>query len=286
MTLGQKIRALRKEKKMTQSALAGTEITRNMLSRIESDDALPSLPTLLYLAKRLHVPAGYFLSENASLLAYKKEEFFPNLKHWYSQGNYKEVLRLYERDFGDMKDEEDDELAYVIAVSAAECAKDALHRGALKTAGEHLTLAKEMAKRSIYSDTRLGAVITLLEATIANIQMPKFALAASEYKALSVSATWGELYRYLTDDIAGAPFTDPHFAAHAAAKALLTSGKHKEALAALEAIEAERATPGFSVLVLFRLYGDIEACHKELRNFEEAYRYASKRLSLLAAFRG
>ena len=271
---------------MTQSALAGTEITRNMLSRIESDDALPSLPTLLYLAKRLHVPAGYFLSENASLLAYKKEEFFPNLKHWYSQGNYKEVLRLYERDFGDMKDEEDDELAYVIAVSAAECAKDALHRGALKTAGEHLTLAKEMAKRSIYSDTRLGAVITLLEATIANIQMPKFALAASEYKALSVSATWGELYRYLTDDIAGAPFTDPHFAAHAAAKALLTSGKHKEALAALEAIEAERATPGFSVLVLFRLYGDIEACHKELRNFEEAYRYASKRLSLLAAFRG
>ena len=61
MTLGQKLRALRKQKKMTQSALAGTEITRNMLSRIENDDALPSLPTLLYLADRLRVPAGNLL---------------------------------------------------------------------------------------------------------------------------------------------------------------------------------------------------------------------------------
>lgn len=282
MTLGQKIRACRKEKKMTQSALAGTEITRNMLSRIENDDALPSLPTLLYLAERLHVPAGYFLSENASLLTYQKEEFMPAIKHWYSQGNYKEVIRLYRRDF----DEADDELAYIVAVSAAECAKDAVHRGTLKTAADYLALSAEMIQKTIYSDARLSALIALLEATIANIQMPRFALTASAYKALVTDATWEELYWYLTDDLEAHTFRDPLIAEHVAAKALLSKGKHAEALAALTAIEAKRSTPGFSVLVLFRLYADIELCYKEMFNYEEAYRYASKRLSLLAAFRG
>ena len=282
MTLGQKIRALRKEKKLTQSALAGTEITRNMLSRIESDDALPSLSTLLYLAKRLHVPAGYFLSENASLLSYQKEELLPTMKSWFAKGVYKEVVRLYRRDFT----EADDELAYLVAVSAAECAKDAIHRGTLKTAGEYLVLAKEMAEKTVYADARLRAVITLLDATVANIQMPRFALTASDYAVLSSDATWEELYRYLTDTTKDYTFRDTLFAEHVAAKDLLAAGKHKEALAALTKIEAQRATPGFSVLVLFRLYGDIEICHKELFNYEEAYRYASKRLSLLAAFRG
>ena len=282
MTLGQKIRALRKEKKLTQSALAGSEITRNMLSRIESDDALPSLPTLLYLAKRLHVPAGYFLSENASLLTYQKEELLPSLKLWYSRGSYKEVVRLYQRDFTDA----DDELAYLVAVSATECAKDAIHRGTLKTAGEYLALAKEMTEKTIYADARLRAVVSLLDATVSNIQMPRFALVASDYTTLASDATWEELYRYLTDATEGYEFRESVFAEHAAAKQLIAKGKYREALEALEAIESQKSTPGFSVLVLFRLYGDIELCHKELFNYEEAYRYASKRLSLLAAFRG
>lgn len=282
MTLGQKIRALRKEKKMTQSALAGTEITRNMLSRIESDDALPSLTTLLYLSERLRVPAGYFLSENASLLTYKKEEFLPAMKRYYSLGNYKEVIRLYRRDFG----EADDELALLVAKSAVECARDALHRGTVKTAVEYLALAKDMKAKTVYADARLDALITLISATVENIQMPKFALKASEYEALAADTVWEELYRYLTEQVSGYTFKDPIFSAHVSAKALLTAGKYKDALAALTALEEQKSTPGFSVLVLFRLYGDIEACHKELYNYEEAYRYASKRLSLLAAFRG
>ena len=63
MNIGKKIKELRTEKLMTQSELAGAEITRNMLSRIENEAALPSLGTVLYLAERLGVPAGYLLSE-------------------------------------------------------------------------------------------------------------------------------------------------------------------------------------------------------------------------------
>ena len=43
MNIGKKIKKLRTSKLMTQSELAGSEITRNMLSRIENDAASPSL---------------------------------------------------------------------------------------------------------------------------------------------------------------------------------------------------------------------------------------------------
>ena len=52
MQIGEKIKTLRQAKLMTQSELAGTQITRNMLSSIEHGTALPSLPTALYLAER------------------------------------------------------------------------------------------------------------------------------------------------------------------------------------------------------------------------------------------
>ena len=63
MQIGEKIKSLRQSKLMTQSELAGTQITRNMLSTIEHGTALPSLPTALYLAERLNVPVGYLLAE-------------------------------------------------------------------------------------------------------------------------------------------------------------------------------------------------------------------------------
>ena len=281
MTLGQKIRALRKERGLTQAALAGEEITRNMLSRIESDAALPSLPTLLYLAERLSVPAGYFFSENASLLSVKKEALFPALKQWYSRGNYAEVVRLYRRDFT----ETDDEIAYLVAQSAVECAREALHRGNMRIAADYLLLSEELSEKTIYTTPLLRALITLLRATLDNVQMPRFALCASAYEALATDATWEDLYRYLSEKTENYTFSDELLAEHVAARATLASGKYKDALGKLKALEDKKSLPGFSVLVLFRLYSDLESCYKELGDFEKAYRYASKRLSLLSAFR-
>ena len=54
--LGKRIKEARLAKKMTQSELVGTFITRNMLSRIESGNACPSVKTLEYLARRLGLP--------------------------------------------------------------------------------------------------------------------------------------------------------------------------------------------------------------------------------------
>ena len=61
MTLGQKIREARQSKGMTQKELVGDYITRNMLSKIENDSAVPSVRTLEYLAGALGFAACMFL---------------------------------------------------------------------------------------------------------------------------------------------------------------------------------------------------------------------------------
>ena len=87
MDIGSKIKQLRTEKLMTQSELAGTEITRNMLSRIENGAALPSLGTVVYLAKRLGVPAGYLLSEGEEEFIYNKISVMKNIRRAYTDGD-------------------------------------------------------------------------------------------------------------------------------------------------------------------------------------------------------
>lgn len=64
MTMGQRIRQARMEAGLSQRELAGTEITRNMLSSLEHDAANPSVATLRYLSERLGKPVSFFLGED------------------------------------------------------------------------------------------------------------------------------------------------------------------------------------------------------------------------------
>ena len=64
MEPGEKLRLARLEAGLSQRALCGDEITRNMLSRIEHGAARPSMKTLGYLAARLGKPVSYFLEED------------------------------------------------------------------------------------------------------------------------------------------------------------------------------------------------------------------------------
>ena len=63
-TLGEKIKALRKEKKLTQTALAGSELTKSMLSQIENGKATPSMKTLQYIAEKLECEASFLLEDD------------------------------------------------------------------------------------------------------------------------------------------------------------------------------------------------------------------------------
>ncbi|MEK3955040.1 helix-turn-helix domain-containing protein [Psychrobacillus sp. FSL K6-1464] len=62
-TLGERIRTLRKQQKMTLEALAGTELTKGMLSLIENNKANPSMESLNYIASQLGVEVTELLEE-------------------------------------------------------------------------------------------------------------------------------------------------------------------------------------------------------------------------------
>lgn len=61
--LGERIRKLRKQKKMTLEALAGDRLTKGMLSLIENNKANPSMESLAYIAKGLEVEITDLLEE-------------------------------------------------------------------------------------------------------------------------------------------------------------------------------------------------------------------------------
>lgn len=63
MTLGERIRKLRKLQNMTLEALAGRELTKGMLSLIENNKANPSMESLNYIADRLDVDVSELLEE-------------------------------------------------------------------------------------------------------------------------------------------------------------------------------------------------------------------------------
>lgn len=65
MELGERIRQARIGAGLSQRALCGDQITRNMLSQIENGTARPSVDTLRYLAGRLNRPVSWFLQEDA-----------------------------------------------------------------------------------------------------------------------------------------------------------------------------------------------------------------------------
>ncbi|MDM5238555.1 helix-turn-helix transcriptional regulator [Bacillus cereus] len=63
-TLGEKIKALRKEKRLTQTELAGSELTKSMLSQIENGKATPSMKTLQYIADKLGCETSFLLEDD------------------------------------------------------------------------------------------------------------------------------------------------------------------------------------------------------------------------------
>lgn len=94
MDLGQRLRQARLEANLSQRALCGDEITRNMLSRIENGAAKPSMKTLQYLAARLGKPMSYFLEETAVLSP--NQEVMESARRLYDEGKFAQAALALE----------------------------------------------------------------------------------------------------------------------------------------------------------------------------------------------
>ncbi len=281
MTLGEKIRTLRKEKKLTQKELVGEEFTRNMLSRIESDDALPSLSNLLYLAEKLDIPVGYLLDEEADLHAYRRMALIPRMKQLFAEQRYSEVIELGDSSFTAA----DSELCILLSESALALTIACIHKGKMQSAATYLEKLQRYSAVLTYGNGHILCAIALFSAILRNVQVPKYNLQASSFPAILNQAVYTDLFCYLSEQDAGHTYHDPMLSALSEGRRLMAAGRYSDAIRHFEQLEEAKSNRDTSLFLLFRLYGELEACHKELRNFEYAYRYAAKRMSLISAFR-
>ncbi len=281
MTLGEKIRRCRLEQHLTQAELVGERLTRNMLSQIEKGKSVPSLPVLIYLAETLNMPLGYFFCAEEEEFFYHKAKIFPRLKDLYRAGSYAECLRLFEKELGEC----DDELGLMMASCSFALGRAAWQTGALTTAAAHLAGAMEYAAETVYPTDYIRAGGGLLLSIANNIQSPLLEFNEPAYVDSLRRAGCLDEYYYLMGKTEDYVFDNPFYAAHLSARTLIKERRYTEALAALCEIEEKKGDPRLTAFLLFRLYGDMEICYREDRNFEEAYRYSTKRVSMLAAFR-
>lgn len=280
MNIGKKIKDIRRQKMITQAELAKDVITRNMLSQIENGKATPSIPTLVHIANVLEIPVEYLISENENLFDFTKKAFVEKLKKAYAAKKYSDCIYIWESS----QNQADDEISLIMAHSYLEYASILLSNGNLESAAAMLGKSLDFADNTIYDTHDIKAKITIFTAIARNVQSPKLEFDEDEYISESNDSVYSDLYNYLIEN-RDHKYANTIMERHLKAKELMRAFHYTEATEILAEIEADRARYPVDSYILFSIYNDLEYCAKELSNFEDAYKYSSKRIALLSAFK-
>ena len=279
MNLGEKIKKARISKKITQTALAGEKITRNMLSQIENEKAMPSLETLSYIAEELNLPIAYFFSKDDDSFFYEKAAIINSIYKALETKDYKYSIKLVKR-----LEKKDDELYLILTVAHFELGKQSFFNGSLISAKENFDFSNEYSKKTVFNTEHITSIIPMYMAIIKNVQAPLLEFDIPEYERGLYETFDYELFKYLTHDFTY-HYKNRIYKKHLDAKALIKNRNYSEALKILIEIAEESVEKSYNAFAVFNIYSDIENCYKQLYDFENAYRFASKRLSLLEGFK-
>ena len=169
--LGKRIREARLAKKMTQTEVVGSFITRNMLSQIESGTATPSLKTLEYLADVLDIPVQTLIpdgregpSDFASDPDTEADKLWEAKEH-YAEGQYDSAAGLAE---SLINGKFSDEGCAIAARCYINMASDCEKAGDMSKAAELAQKADDLADRGIYASREIKTSCTLLLNRIAD----------------------------------------------------------------------------------------------------------------------
>ena len=294
MNIGKKIKELRTEKLMTQSELAGTEITRNMLSRIENEAALPSLGTVLYLAERLGVPAGYLLSEGDEEFTYRKTGAMKNIKKAYSDRNFELCRALCLESF----DEFDDELELIMADSCLGVAEEYMRNGALREACSMLDESLRHAEKTVFSTTTLKNSVSILFALLKDISpsLDSYEIETDtdlrhinpvmfdgifcKYISVLLNMNKYEIFASEYDEISDSlDERDKPYVYHLSARKCILKKDFKGGLRLLDKVMNSQI--GAQKLLLYFACSDMEICCRETDNYKGAYEFAQNKLEIL-----
>lgn len=279
MTIGEKIRNARRSQGLTQTEVAGERITRNMLSRIECGTVTPSLDTVKYLSETLGISAAYLLSEDDDLLFFLKKDLMPKIRDALSCGDHEYCIKKIEE-----LPRADDELAYILVISYFERGKKQFGFGSLKSALKSFEKSNEYMDKTVYRTVNIAALNTMYIAMCKNIQAPLLEFEVDDYVGSFEKDYEYDLYKYLTQDTSF-NFKDEAMGAHFTAKKLIKERKYAEAIEFLTHAVESAMSFGYNPCVIFAIYTDLELCYKQLYDFENAYRYSTKRMSMLEGFK-
>lgn len=278
MELGEKIRLARIEKKMTQSDVASDKITRNMISAIESGKANPSLDTLVYIAEKLELPIYYLLSDEIAASDYRRTTLMPIIKEAFAKKQYSACIHYAKR-----MEDIDDELAYILAYSHFETGIAAAKNGSFTTSEKNLTLAGKYADKTIYDTVSIRYRIPLYLSFIKNVNAPLLDFNRDAFFDAMSDATDFELFKYVCSDWEY-PYVNPMFKKHAVAKIKIRERRYYDAITILLEITEEKSQYEYNAYLMYSVYSDLENCYKQIMDFENAYKYVSKRMSMLEGF--
>lgn len=290
MNIGGKIKKLRSEKLMTQSELAGSEITRNMLSRIENGSANPSLETICYLAERLHVSPGFLLAEEGDDRIYFKENQMAAIKSAVRSEDYRIARDLCLR--SEISD--DDEVQMILGECNLALGCEAFGQGKLRDCAAFLDEAVEACGKTMYRTERISAVAALyfrymrrLSSTLSSDVMDenepnvfpalddafcRYAVLLEEMDSEEPNLGFCRLLEEQNDP--ASPLT-----LHWEAKKSMAAGHFDEAYAHLHTILTGEGT--LPMPILYFVFCDLEICCREKEDFKGAYEYANNKPILL-----
>ena len=291
MNIGERIRELRISKLMTQADLAGDRITRNMLSCIENGSANPSLSTIVYIAGRLGVPAGFLLADQGDEMAYRKMSNLSNIKKAYTTGDVQSCRSLCLSGCP----EPDDEISLLLANCDLGIAVDEFWSGKLRSSCRFFDEALSYAEKTIYSTDAIEAEVRVYFRFMERISHTLYSDLLDEEKNLTVKSNTilsqylDALYAFDNTDTSVAQQLieqladsgeNSFFKAHLQTKLLIADGNYKQAQKALHQLLQDSNLP-LNKIELYTVLEDLEICCRENEDYKNAYRYASEKVELL-----
>ncbi len=282
LNLGKRIKESRKKLGITQAQLCGDYMTRNMLSRIETGDAHPSMETLLFIAQKLKTPPAYFLCRDAKEEAdYTKAIRIKDARRAFGMGQYKKCI-----DICASLAAADDEVSSMKANSHIMLAISLFDNESIDAALQHLALAEDAIHSTVYMYSEMLSQIRflhLLAKALAKGAPPK----PSEFPSappvffskdrfiytLALSAVYhGDERGTCMKEL----MADGAHRSHLAAKELISNGNAKDAIPLLESALAGSADCYSRYFILV----DLESAYRLCEDYKSAYSLAEKRMQL------
>ena len=291
MNIGERIRELRISKLMTQADLAGDRITRNMLSCIENGSANPSLSTIVYIAGRLGVPAGFLLADQGDEMAYRKMSNLSNIKKAYTTGDVQSCRSLCLSGCP----EPDDEISLLLANCDTGIAVEEFWSGRLRSSCRFFDEALNYAEKTIYSTDAIEAEIRVYFRYMERISHTLYSDVLDEEKVLTVKSNSAvaqyldALYALDQGDAslaeriisaAAEAAENSFFKAHLQICLLINEKDFKHAQKALLQLLQDGNAP-LNKIELLTVLEALELCCRENEDYKNAYRFASEKVELL-----